>query len=241
MFGTLGLLVCYLMRQKKISEAKRAVCDELDKDSVICPGEIKELREVNNVEPQVYRAFVSKARGAFPSGRATFGAFEALLTATVGPTVPSKQLRCLHHMERVAFASGGKATERDLRYLELLYLHVVKGEIADRLDVLLEMFASPDPPPADAPASRVISEENLAQLIEGLANTSQLQTRARVKDISSFPTIAFAVKSPREHVTEAVTNLKLSPIGGLAFKDARDILTSDSVCVWGECFAARPL
>ena len=50
MFGTLGLLVWYLMRQKKISEAKRAVCDELDKDSVICPGEIKELREVNNVE-----------------------------------------------------------------------------------------------------------------------------------------------------------------------------------------------
>ena len=60
--------------------------------------------------------------------------------------------------------------QRDLRYLELLYLHVVKGEIADRLDVLLEMFASPDPPPADAPASRVVSEENLAQLIgEGAA------------------------------------------------------------------------
>lgn len=48
--GTLGLLVWYLMRQKKISETKRALCDELDKDSIICPGEIKELREVNNVE-----------------------------------------------------------------------------------------------------------------------------------------------------------------------------------------------
>jgi hypothetical protein len=52
----------------------------------------------------------------------------------------------------------------DLRFLELLFLNVVKGEVDDRLDVVLELFS--DRKVADGePQERYVTKEGLVSLV----------------------------------------------------------------------------
>jgi hypothetical protein len=75
---------------------------------------------------------------------------------------------------------------------------------------------------------------------DGLCDTWQLPARARIMEVQQWPTIEFAVKSSDEHVTEAMSKTSISvPSGKLSYQQARDLLTSDAICTWGECFGHR--
>jgi hypothetical protein len=46
---------------------------------------------------------------------------------------------------------------------------------------------------------------------DALCQTWQLQARARVKEVQSYPSIQFAVKSADDHVMEGVARTKVEP------------------------------
>lgn len=121
LLSAISFLTWYLLRQKKASERRRAFCDALEDEAVICPGEIKELRDLNHIScvifvcfvcgvdamyhgagadsgvfrPQLYRKFAQAAHEAFPSGKASFRSFESLLAHYLAADLQGQKLRAM--------------------------------------------------------------------------------------------------------------------------------------------------
>ena len=112
--------------------------------------------------------------------------------------------------------------------------------------------SEPAVPAVAGPGAAVYTQRELLTLIGVLADTWQLPARCRVHRVADYPLPVYALRSPTDHLHQAVLDAKLgggvegaaaaavalAPPAHYSFPEVQRLfLRTKGICAWGECYA----
>lgn len=251
-FGFIGAIVGWFYRGSKNGSNRKLKQRELAAKAPLAPDEVTELRKANGLKVSHFLELVRRlnlTEFASQEHPDPHELLEFCATNLGGVFAQEGKLQSSHLIERVLLSSP------DLSYGDLL-LVLSLGVSADhtveeRVDLLSRVFPRESGIPDDP-----LSFTDVANLVDGLAKTSQLPVSVRVEEENVYPFNLYheidgtrmleravdEIEKQRAKDKNGVENKRIfaedEESGGKSLGAAEDLfelLVASKICVWGSC------
>jgi hypothetical protein len=231
--GTIGAIFLSLIRSSYGTTNKNNIRDDLEEKSALDPLEIDDLRIANSdLDTQVFRSISQGLKQDFSSGRATYPeVVKSVRTTMASLKGPAFTIELGHLIDRAvigAFEEKGMSQEVDmpLSFWIAILSMALNSTSNDRIRLLYEGMQLND---------EAVPFAQVHEMISHLQVSSQLVPDSQViMSAQKYPIQQYHRGTPKELV-EYDGNMN-DPIDVAFFAD---ILRSNSVCAWGECYLRK--
>jgi hypothetical protein len=231
--GTIGAIFLSLVRSSYGTTNKNNIRDDLEEKSALDPLEMDDLRIANSeLDTQVFRSISQGLKQEFSSGRATYPEVVKSVRATMASLKgPAFTIELGHLVDRAvigAFEEKGMSQEEDmpLSFWIAILSMALHSTSNDRIRLLYEGMQVND---------EAVTFAQVQEMIGHLQVSSQLVPDSQViMSEQKYPIQQYHRGTPKQLV-EYDGNMN-DPIDVAFFAD---ILRSNSVCAWGECYLRK--
>ena len=231
--SAIGLIIASLVRSSYGSTNRNNVRDELENKASLDPFEIDDLRVANSqLTPDVFRTIMQDVQDAFPYGTASYRDFvHAVRRTMIRLKGDAFTVELGHLLDRAVISALDKEGIPEDEQVPLPFLLAalsltLNSSVSDRITVLYESLQL---------KNGTVTFDDVLHMVGYLQQTSQLVPDTQVVEgDTKYPAQQYERGTPQQLVQWDGSNADVMD------QDAfTAILTSRSVCAWGECYVKK--
>lgn len=219
--------------------------EKITEESPLHPYESNDLRIKNTLTVEQLKAFASRSYDEFPDGHAKYTEFIDLFQKHVDCRIREGNVMDRIILNRLENTYPGIDGRHPISFYLVALSNAVYVPVDDRIALLFEIAKLLDR--KDYPYSLASGgmdycychQDNVATLVDLLIDARQIPFEKMIRESGKYlPFKEYRKKSASEMIFQGVETLKPPPHKRecLNLDEFTDLLTGNSICVWGECY-----